>query len=42
LGVRGYLKKDCTAATMKEALNDVFEKGYYHNEFLTFSLQTNQ
>jgi DNA-binding NarL/FixJ family response regulator len=41
LGVRGYLKKDCTAATMKEALSDVLQKGFYHNEFLTFSLQTN-
>ena len=41
LGVRGYLKKDCTAAVMKEALNNVIEKGYYHNEFLTYSLQTN-
>jgi len=42
LGVRGYLKKDCTAAIMKEALNEIFEKGYYHNEFLTFSLRTNE
>jgi DNA-binding NarL/FixJ family response regulator len=41
LGARGYLKKNCTAAVMKEALNEIFEKGYYHNEFLTYSLQTN-
>ena len=41
LGVRGYVKKDCTAAIMKEALQSVFEKGYYHNEFLTYSLQHN-
>ncbi len=41
LGVRGYLKKNCTAKTMKEALHDVFQKGYYHNEFLTYSLQNN-
>ncbi|MCW3071073.1 MAG: hypothetical protein JWO44_963 [Bacteroidetes bacterium] len=41
LGVRGYLKKDCTAVTMKEALHNVLENGYYHNEFLTYSLRTN-
>ncbi|MCW3103307.1 MAG: hypothetical protein JWO09_1747 [Bacteroidetes bacterium] len=41
LGVRGYLKKDCTADTMEEALNTILEKGFYHNDFLTFSLQTN-
>jgi DNA-binding NarL/FixJ family response regulator len=41
MGVRGYLKKNCTAEILKEALNDVFQKGYYHNEFLTLSLQTN-
>jgi len=39
LGVRGYLKKDCTAATMTEALSEVFRCGYYHNEFLTYSLR---
>ncbi len=42
LGVRGYLQKNCTAIILKEALSEIFEKGYYHNEFLTYSLQTNQ
>lgn len=41
LGVRGYLKKNCTATVLQEALKEIFEKGYYHNEFLTYSLQTN-
>ncbi|MES2132213.1 MAG: response regulator transcription factor [Bacteroidota bacterium] len=41
LGARGYLQKNCTAPVLKEALNAIFEKGYYHNEFLTYSLQTN-
>ncbi|MFL5763608.1 MAG: response regulator [Bacteroidia bacterium] len=41
LGARGYLKKNCTAEIMKEALNEIFLKGFYHNEFLTYSLQTN-
>ena len=38
-GVRGYLKKDCDAAGMKAALEDIFRHGYYHNEFLTLSLR---
>ena len=41
LGVRGYLQKNCTAQVLKEALHDIFERGYYHNEFLTYSLQKN-
>jgi two-component system, NarL family, invasion response regulator UvrY len=40
LGIRGYLQKNCTAAVMKEALHEIFQRGYYHNEFLTYSLQT--
>ena len=42
LGVRGYVKKNSTAAIMKEALNDIFQKEYYHNEFLTYSLKNNE
>jgi len=41
LGVRGYLRKNCAAAELKIALNDIFKFGYYHNEFLTYSLRTN-
>ena len=41
LGVRGYLQKNCTAAVMKEAIHQILEKGYYHNEFLAYSLQNN-
>ena len=37
-GVRGYLQKDCSADQMREALNAIFTTGYYHNEFLRFSL----
>jgi two-component system invasion response regulator UvrY len=40
-GVRGYLQKDCNAATFKSALEEIFRCGYYHNEFLTLSLQNN-
>jgi DNA-binding NarL/FixJ family response regulator len=41
MGIRGYLKKDCSADALKSAIVSVLETGYYHNEFLTFSLQTN-
>lgn len=41
LGARGYLKKNCTASVLKDALQSIFDHGYYHNEFLTYSLQTN-
>jgi two-component system, NarL family, invasion response regulator UvrY len=41
LGVRGYLPKNCSADTMKKALEELFRGGYFHNEFLTYSLQTN-
>lgn len=38
-GVRGYLKKSCTAAMMKKALEEIFNFGYYHNELLTYALR---
>jgi len=41
LGVRGYLKKNCTANALQTALTEIFRCGYYHNEFLTLSLQSN-
>jgi two-component system, NarL family, invasion response regulator UvrY len=39
-GIRGYLKKNCTAETLGLALESILTSGYYHNEFLTLSLQT--
>lgn len=42
LGVRGYLKKNCTADELKKAINSILSSGYYHNEFLTLSLQHNE
>ncbi len=41
LGVRGYLKKNCSAENLKCAIEEILERGYYHNEFLTYSLQLN-
>jgi DNA-binding NarL/FixJ family response regulator len=40
LGVRGYLQKNCTSLVMRSALEAIFSIGYYHNEFLVYSLQT--
>jgi two-component system, NarL family, invasion response regulator UvrY len=39
LGARGYLQKNCSAQIMKEALSEIFRCGYYHNEFLAYSLK---
>jgi two-component system, NarL family, invasion response regulator UvrY len=39
LGVRGYLKKSCSANEMRTAISDILERAYYHNEFLQLSLQ---
>jgi len=41
LGVRGYLRKNCDASELKNALDEIFRSGYYHNDFLAFSLRTN-
>lgn len=41
LGIRGYLQKTCSAATMAQAIQEIFRCGYYHNEFLTASLTGN-
>lgn len=38
LGARGYLKKNCSATILKEAIHQILKSGYYHNEFLTLSL----
>ncbi|ASS50845.1 MAG: hypothetical protein A3D31_14945 [Candidatus Fluviicola riflensis] len=38
-GVRGFLKKNCSAEILKNALESIFTSGYYHNEFLTLSLR---
>lgn len=37
-GVRGYLQKNCTAAVLKQALADIFERGYFHNEHMIQAL----
>jgi len=42
LGVRGYLHKNCRTEVMKQALEEIFSKGYYHNEFLITALTKDQ
>lgn len=39
-GVRGFLKKNCSAEMLKSALDSILATGYYHNEFLALSLRT--
>jgi len=34
-GARGYLLKDCEPAELKQAITEVYEKGYYYNEWFT-------
>jgi DNA-binding NarL/FixJ family response regulator len=38
-GVRGFLKKNCSADILSAALRSIFETGYYANEFLALSLK---
>lgn len=38
-GIRGYLEKNCSAVVMKDALEEIFRFGYYHNELLTYALR---
>lgn len=38
-GVRGYLQKNCSAQVLKQAIEEIFRCGYYHNEFLVLSLK---
>lgn len=42
LGARGYLTKNSPSITMKQALEDIFRTGYFHNEFMQISLENDQ
>jgi DNA-binding NarL/FixJ family response regulator len=41
LGARGYLPKSCTAETLKKAIDDIIQTGYYHNDLLSKALLEN-
>ncbi len=34
-GARGYILKDCDPSELKSALHDIYESGYYYNEYVT-------
>jgi two-component system, NarL family, invasion response regulator UvrY len=38
LGARGYIQKDSSAVILREALADIFDRGYYHNDLLADAL----
>jgi DNA-binding NarL/FixJ family response regulator len=38
LGARGYLSKDCSASSLREAINDVLARGFHHSETLQKAL----
>jgi len=38
LGARGYIQKDSSAVILREALADIFARGYYHNDLLADAL----
>lgn len=40
LGVRGYLHKNCSAAMLRKAIDDVLTTGYHHDEMLVKALST--
>ncbi len=39
-GARGYLLKDCEPGELKLAITEVYQKGYYYNEWLTPRMKT--
>lgn len=38
LGIRGFLRKDCSAMELKAALESILNSGYHYNEYLALSL----
>lgn len=42
LGARAYLTKNSSSGKMKQALEEIFRSGYFHNEFMQLSLERDQ
>lgn len=42
LGARGYLPKNCSPEELKQAIDDITNSGYYHNELLIKALSTDK
>ncbi len=40
LGVRGYLHKNCSAANLRKAIEDILSTGYYHDDMLEKALSS--
>lgn len=38
-GICGYLEKNCTALSMKEALSTIFKSGFFYNEFVSLAFK---
>lgn len=38
-GARGYILKDCEPSELKQAMREVYEKGYFYNELITPKLK---
>lgn len=41
-GARGYILKDCEPAELRDALHQVYKKGYYYNELITIKIMNNE
>jgi DNA-binding NarL/FixJ family response regulator len=41
LGIKGYLMKNCGASELKKAIDEIFQSGFYHNEFSEYPLHIN-
>ncbi len=41
-GARGYILKDCEPAELRDALHQVYQKGYYYNELITIKIMNNE
>jgi two-component system, NarL family, invasion response regulator UvrY len=40
LGVRGYLHKNCSAVTLRRAIEDILTTGYFHDEMMVKALSS--
>jgi two-component system invasion response regulator UvrY len=41
-GARAYLLKDCDPSELREAIDQVYQKGYYYNDILTLRIKSKE
>ena len=41
-GARGYILKDCEPEELRDALHQVYKKGYYYNELITIKIMNHE